>query len=220
MESKVLYLLRQWYGIKSFTWYARARGYTFRVARKAADLDTAYHIRWKVYEDAGYVIGKEYPHQRMKDQYDAWSVNLLAFYRGKAVGTLRLTPLSKGSPVLELFRVEKWPEPSKTMEMGRFAVLPEARGERIVALGLLVKMSEWALREGIEWWVGYAPRPLLKTFHAVARYKEIPVLPAGERERVARQKMAGYFKQYEKWLIVFRIRMDWISAWRWRKVIR
>ncbi len=219
MESKALHLLRQWYGLKSFAWYARFHGYTFRVAQSAADLDAVYRIRWRVYEEAGYISRNKYPHQRMTDRYDAWSVNLLAFYRGKAVGTLRLTPLSKGSPVWELFRAKQWPEPSKTMEMGRFAVVPEARGGRIVALGLIGKMSEWALRKRIEWWVGYAPRPLLKIFYEVTRYEEIPMLPVGERERAARQKMVGYFERYEKWLIVFRMRVDWVSSWRWRKVI-
>jgi len=123
---------------------------------------------------------------------------------------------------LESFRVERWPDPSKTVEVGRFAVLSEARDERMVAVGLIGKMSEWALRNGIEWLVGYAPRPLLKLFHGVMRYEEIPVLPIGERERAARQghKMAGYYERYEKWLVVFRIRMEWVTPWGWRKVIR
>ena len=219
MENKTFHLLRQWYGLKSFVWYARLYGYTFRVARSATDLEAVYHIRWKVYQGTGYILAEAHPHQQMKDEYDAWSMNLLACHRGKPVGTLRMTPLDKGSPILELFGVEQWPKPSKTIEIGRFAVLPEVRKGRIVALGLLAKMNEWSLRSGVEWWVGYAPRPLLKTFYEMIRYEEIPVLPVGEREKAARQKMAGYFERYKKWLTVFRIRTDWVTTWKWHKVI-
>ena len=217
--KKMFHLLRQWYGIKSFMWYARTHGYTFQVARDERALNAVYRIRWNVYADAGYIAREEYPEQYMEDQYDKWSVNLLASYQGTAVGTLRLTPLSKGSPILDLFRVEQWPTLDKSVEVGRFAVLPEGRNGRVVALGLLVKMSEWALSEGVEWLVGYAPRPLLKSFYEVAVYKEIPTLPLSERERKARQKMVGYFKRYERWLVVFRIKMDWIRSWRWSKVV-
>jgi len=219
MRRGFLQSWRQWYGLKSFEIFAYLQGYTFRVAQSLSDLEAVYQIRWEVYREAGYIHPASFPDRRMKDRFDEWSFNLLAFHKEKPVGTLRLTPLYKGSPILELFSVAKWPDPQRTMEIGRFAVLAEERRSRLVALGLIGKMTEWSLKNHFDWWVGYAPHPLLKTFRPLFRYEVLPTLPLGEREKQARQVMAGYFKRYEKWLVVFQSRVEWVTSWHWRKVL-
>ena len=219
MRNTLLHTWRQWYGLKSFEIYARSQGYVFREARSKQDLEAVYQIRWKVYKEAGYISPQAYPEQRMSDRFDAWSINLVALYGGKPVGTLRLTPLEKGSPLLDLFAVKELPEYYRTMEIGRFAVLSEARSSRMVAIGLIGKMSEISLRKKIEWWVGYAPHPLLKTFRKLFRYEVLPTLPVGAKEKAARQSMAGYFQRYERWLVVFQSRVEWVTSWRWREAM-
>ena len=219
MKIALLHSLRLWYGLKTFEIFARSRGFAFRIAQDAAELEAVYWIRWKVYTEAGYISRGAYPDKQMSDRFDRWSVNLLALYKGEPVGTLRLTPLEKGSPVLELFVVPKWPEPTRSVEIGRFAVLGDARKGRMVAVGLVGKMTEVTLRWQKEMWVGYAPRPLLQMFRPLFRYEILPTLPIGERERAARRAMAGYFERYGKRVVVFQSKPEWVTAWRWSKVI-
>jgi len=219
--GKQVLSLRQKLALKHFELYARLRGYTFQIAKDATELEAVYQIRWKVYSEAGYIPPETFRDRRMVDKYDEWSVNFIGFYHEKPVGTIRLTPLSKGSPILNAFVVEKWPDARSTMEIGRFAVLPEVRHTRIVAVGLVGQMSMYSLNQKIGWWVGYAPRPLLKVFRWLFRYEVIPTLPVGEREQAIRAKTGpGYFGRYGKWIVVFRSRPEWITPWKWMPSLR
>ena len=221
MLGKKVLSLRQKLALKHFELYARFQGYTFQIAKDATELEAIYRIRWKVYSETGYISSETFRGQRMVEQYDEWSVNFVGLYHGEPVGTIRLTPLSKGSPILKTFVVEAWPDPERSMEIGRFAVLPEVRHTRMVALGLVGQMSMYSLQEKVEWWVGFAPRPLLRMYKHLFRYEVIPTLPSGEREEATRREtVPGYFERYGKRIVVFRSRPEWITPWRWMQSLR
>ncbi len=71
-------------------------GFRFFPAFSEAHMDAAYHLRWKVYGDEGYINKEDFPTKRLSDKYDdGYAVSFLATKNKKPIATLRLI---KNSP--------------------------------------------------------------------------------------------------------------------------
>ncbi len=99
-------------------------GYRFSVCQSAEAAEQALDIRQRVYNaGCGY-------HVPVPDQYDSRSWLLLAedLATGQAVGTMRLTPRFAGTlEAEEYFRLPIHLRTPRTVELNRFAILPEYR---------------------------------------------------------------------------------------------
>ena len=99
-------------------------GYRFRVCETAEDVERALEVRRAVYNGS---CGYDVP---VPDEHDSRSWILLAedMRTGKAVGTMRITPRFGGKLELEeYFRLPLHLRSSRTVELNRFAILPEYR---------------------------------------------------------------------------------------------
>ena len=205
-----------WLGMGTFSAYASLSGYTFMAARSTEELAEAFRIRCQVYMEAGYIPEEQCRHGEMYDEYDNHSVVFVAYWRKQPVGTIRLTPLKYGSPVLDLFNVLELPPQGSTMEIGRFAVLPRARETgRVAALGLVQAIYRYSCQEGVKWWIGYTPRHILRSFGRLFRYEVVPVGELSESHKKARESMRGYFERYGERIVVFRSKVADVTSWRW-----
>lgn len=202
------------FGTITLDLFVRGHGYTIKIANDDKSLMDAAFIRYAVYSEAGYIDSAQYPSGAMKDEYDNHSVTFVAYHNDHPVGTIRLTPLALGSPVMDLFNLLEVPPLNQTMEIGRFAVLPQARGG-IASLGLVHEIYRYSCGHDVQWWVGYAPRHVLRRFRKVFRYDTLPIGPLTPRNAEARQKMPGYFQRYGNRIVVFRSKVSDVINWRW-----
>ena len=100
------------------------RGYRFRVCTDPASVAAALDVRRRVYRGG---CGYDVP---VPDQYDGRSWLLLAEHEesGEAVGTMRITPRSAGPlEAEEYFHLPRQLRHPRTVEVNRFAILPEHR---------------------------------------------------------------------------------------------
>jgi N-acyl-L-homoserine lactone synthetase len=120
-------------------------GYRFSVCDTDEEAAEALEIRRRVYVEG---VGYDVP---VPDAYDARSWLLLARDEstGKAVGSMRLTPRFAGPFELEeYFTLPKSLRGPKTIEINRFAILPEYRKGKtflpVVSLGLFKTVMRFA----------------------------------------------------------------------------
>jgi N-acyl-L-homoserine lactone synthetase len=100
------------------------RGYRFSVCTGESDFAAALDVRRRVYQGQ---CGYDVP---VPDDYDQRSWLLLAEHveSGEAVGTMRVTPRSTGPlEAEEYFRLPRHLIEPRTVEVTRFAILPEHR---------------------------------------------------------------------------------------------
>ena len=100
------------------------RGYRFRVCTDPESFAAALDVRRRVYQGG---CGYEVP---VPDEYDGRSWLLLAEHveSGQAVGTMRITPRSTGPlEAEEYFHLPRHLRHPRTVEVTRFAILPEHR---------------------------------------------------------------------------------------------
>jgi len=100
------------------------RGYRFRVCTDRAAFESALDVRRRIY--LGH-CGYDVP---VPDEYDPRSWLLLAEHvgSGEVVGTMRITPRSAGPlEAEEYFRLPRHLITPRTVEVTRFAILPEHR---------------------------------------------------------------------------------------------
>ena len=112
------------------------KGYRFTVCQTAARAAQALELRRRVYAESGYRVPTP-------DEYDGRSWLLLAedMVAGKPVGSLRMTPRFAGPlEAEEYFTLPRRLASPKSIELTRFAILPEYRKGKtflpIVSLGL------------------------------------------------------------------------------------
>ncbi|RMF15392.1 MAG: hypothetical protein D6758_09830 [Gammaproteobacteria bacterium] len=154
----------------------------------------------------------------LRDGFETHSLSFLACYKGQPAGTLRLTPLHLGSPLLRLFNTRVPTDPTATAELGRFAVMPAFRKQgRLVTAGLTAAMFLASVRLGIRWWVGYTPEGLLRSFSQVFDARPL-AQPSPDSEHLqARSSMPGYFERYEHQLVCFHAPVASASPAGWLK---
>jgi N-acyl-L-homoserine lactone synthetase len=113
------------------------RGYRFAVARTEAEVAAALAVRRQVYgEECGYDVP-------IPDEYDKRSWLLVAEHvrSGRIVGSMRVTPRATGPVEAEEYlTLPAHLRTVRTVEVTRFAILPEFRKSRrflpVVAMGL------------------------------------------------------------------------------------
>ena len=198
--------------------YVRLNGYRTCKARTEDELRTAFRLRWKIYTEAGYVSGYDYPDGEIKDRYDKEAIIFIVCYHRLPVGTVRLIPIRKGAPIFEFFNIVGQLDKATTAEIGRLAVLKKYRTrDRAATLGLILETYSYSVREKINYWIGFAPRQLLRTFNPFVKYELLEIQSPTLDNLRAREHHAGYFNRYKKDLVVFKINVNEIKPWRWKK---
>lgn len=124
-----------------------------RVANSQEDREKCFRVRFRSYEDMGYVTKQSCPEQMLYDDYDDMSTIYLAEKNGKEVGTIRLTPKIEGIPLdiesfFDMSEFEKeidgpWIESSKVM------VDPEYQRDSRILLKLINALYCQMKKEGI-----------------------------------------------------------------------
>jgi hypothetical protein len=187
--------------VAAFDRFSVLNGYQFSVAGPAA-YGSAFHLRWSVYVDAGYLAPDDHPDGQFSDQYDQHSTILLAHHRGRAVGTARLIWPCPSTQVLDQYNVELPPHVrlEATAEIGRFAVVRDYRGgSRLAALGLLRLAYAEMCAHGARWWIGNASSSLIRSLRLYCG--DVRILPERVPEPhhlAARGLMTGYFTKLQR----------------------
>ncbi len=175
----------------------RVAGYRIVIACSPEEQEIAYRIRSTVYLEEGY-IRAEQAVRGFRDAFEHHSVIWLAWQHGKAVGTIRVTPLQeKQSPVFAYTGgIEQDLEEllDTGAEIGRFAILPAYRGG-LLSTGLLFTAYTWALTHGYDhllWGGPVAIYRWLKRFIPGTRLLDVQI------QAYAKREMAGYFRKHRR----------------------
>ena len=74
-----------------FRRYAQfSHGLSFRIA-KQEDMNALYRFRYDIYTAEGYVNPNDHPDKLFSDQYDPFSISVLALKNGRIIGSGRAT---------------------------------------------------------------------------------------------------------------------------------
>jgi len=205
-------------GLITASFYIKLNGYRICQAISAEERRQSFRLRWEVYLKAGYISPSDYPSKEIQDAYENQSVIFMVCWHDKPVGTIRLTPIHSGSPVFELFNIEEKLDESSTMEIGRLAILEEHRTKsRAATFGLIWAAYTYSQQNGVHWWIGFAPHFLLRSFRPFVNYQLLKTNSVTANNLRARQQLPGYFDKYHNKLAAFKINVDEIKPWRWKK---
>ena len=129
-------------------------GYRFSVCETPEAASEALAVRRQVYVDG---VGYDVP---VPDFYDSrsWLLQAEDVATGKIVGTMRLTPRFAGPFELEeYFTISKKFRSPRSVELNRFAILPEYRKGKtfipVVSLGLFKVVCDFLCRIDAQWMV-------------------------------------------------------------------
>ncbi|MDX9714045.1 MAG: GNAT family N-acyltransferase [Dissulfurispiraceae bacterium] len=122
----------------------------FKKAETSEELYDVYRLRYKVYcLERGYEAKEDHPFGIETDEYDIFSLHILAYVDEKAVGTARLIlPNPFGLPVERFCNInirDFCPDPDKTAEISRLAVSYDAVNnknscKKLVTMGLITEI--------------------------------------------------------------------------------
>lgn len=144
--------------------------FEFRQA-KEEELEEVFKLRYKVYcLERNYLDSNDCPNGAEKDIYDNYSVHFLAFDtdKNKIVGTSRLIlnsplgfPIEKEWDLSEAIKSTKDIR-NKIVEISRFIIALENRGDHFITLSLGGEMYRYCKRNGIEIVYAIMDLPILK----------------------------------------------------------
>jgi hypothetical protein len=133
-----------------FPWVARAFGYTYRVGRTLDLQHDGRSVIQAVWGAKGLLPPTDLA--SFGARYDAGMTWIVAYKRGKAVGSMGLLDMRVASVALDYGRRLRPPglDLATTREICRLAILPKHRGgAQLVMVGLLREMLAWSVRNGI-----------------------------------------------------------------------
>lgn len=145
----------------------------FRIAKDEKEIELCYYIRFKAYEDTGYVTIDDHPDMKISDEYDKHSILFLALKDKKGIGTIRVTPDSE-----EGFHMEHYCDLSELrknsinlLESSKVVVLPEHRSNGFIMLGLANIVYSYMKKEK------YTDLCFLATDEHAKMYSKIGIYP-------------------------------------------
>ena len=198
IRKKLILWLKRIYLRLYLKWMFRLSGIKVKIAKTEREMQDIYKLRYRVYKNVGYIDPKNYPGGTFKDPYDKYSVNFLAYYKGKPAGIVRLVKDSELGYTLEKYYNTQLPlKGSEAVEVSRLAVDKKHRGgRRRVVLALLRSAFEWSKQNNIRYWYMFMPPKLAEAFEELgAIFRPLPQNKLTEENKKARQLLLGYFEK-------------------------
>lgn len=145
--------------------------FDFSFAHSLEEYQAVLDLRLAAYSRAG-KIGEITDRSKMADVFDLNSRIVIAKYRGKVIGSVRLTTCSQPNDRYELEDSIKIPSKYKrheTVEISRLCVDDSAQGSDLV-LGLIERCTEYCAKMGIRYVITSCVEEMLDYYKKIAFY--------------------------------------------------
>lgn len=177
-------------------------GIKVKVASSQKELDEIFHFRWEIYNKLGYIEPKDFPDQKLKDEYDETSLNIMAFKDSVLLGTVRLIlPSSKDFPTEKAFNIVDFNFPKdKIGEISKLCIKEENSNYRKkILIALMAEVYKLSKKNKIDYWLFGIPLSLKTHFEkfnlfSFQQLKTGVLKPENIKERKTAKK---YFEKYQ-----------------------
>ena len=143
----------------------KARGYRFKIAETAQELQDAFDLRMKIYQLEVIRNAEPFP-----DEYDFHSVILMAYKGDTAIASMRMVLTEKRSMTTELYSPDLLEgfTLKQSVEIGGLVIDKAHRGgTKFVFLSLLHLALEWCDQNHRSFWIGISTQKKLELFKAL-----------------------------------------------------
>lgn len=161
-----------------------------------------YRLRYRIYNDCGYIDPVEFPKEELKDNEDEHSISFLALKNNKAVGTVNLG-LGNTKEDFVTFRVfnidtDNFLPYQKIGEISRLGILKSEKDSYWIWLGMMKRVYQKSKKMGIECWIFSTYEKLVvkinKKFNMRVRYF-LSLEPNSDNLK-ERKKYKGFFEKF------------------------
>lgn len=176
-----------------------------KIASSPKELDEIFRFRWEIYNKLGYIEPLDFPDQKLKDEYDEISLNMMAFKDNVLAGTVRLIlPSSKGFPTEKAFNIVDFNFPKKKVgEISKLCIKEEYKNSdcrKKIFLALMSEVYKLSKKNKIHYWLLGIPLSLKKHFEKLNLHLSFQQLKVGplKFENIKERKTAKkYFEKYQ-----------------------
>lgn len=172
----------------------RLRGYQVRPVTTAEDWEEHFRLFKSTFLQVGYY--SDHTTSPLEDIPGSINHAWLACYRGESIGTIRLVQHASRLPTERVVHVQlpETVDRKEVADIGHFVITKSHRRRRFLVTYCLLKSAyEHSVANGIQWWVGCAPAPLILSFlsHAqeIQLLEELPL----EAEHIADRSGREYY---------------------------
>lgn len=176
-----------------------------KVATTEKEFDEIFFFRWKMYTEYGYIDPQDFPHQKLSDKYDRYSLNVIAYKNGQPVGTVRLIlPSKEGFPTEKAFNIIDLNAPRKKMgEISKLCIKKESKKNNLtkkIFLCLMAEIYKLSQKNKIDYWLVGIPvnlKSYIEKLHFHLNFQQLktgPLKPENIKERKTAKK---YFEKQQ-----------------------
>jgi hypothetical protein len=179
-------------------------GIKIKIAKSQKELNEIFHFRWKIYSKLGYIDLKDFPDQKLKDEYEESSLNIMALKDNILAGTVRLVlPSSKGFPTEKAFNIINFNFPKEKMgEISKLCIKKEYKNNcrKKIFLALMAEVYKLSKKNKTSYWLIGIPLFLKEHFNKLNFYLPFQPLEIGplKPENIEERKTAKkYFEKHQ-----------------------